>query len=203
MRGLRPLQISSFVGTQAPGEVTDRRGDVVMRKGKSQENLEKLLVDFTEGLDERPGLRSEQLDSLSQALKKLDQESSDLASPNMRDESILSLLETVRAISAVVQPKPLPEGLMSRVSQAVQERFQEKISREKIQRIIGMAVTMEGFRKSLFHDAVAACRTFGLSLTPKEIAALSNLKEDAVNEFANSLDERITKFFPADLPYKL
>ncbi len=74
------------------------------------------------------------------------------------------------------------------------------MSVEKIQRIIGMAVTIEDFRKSLFQDIVAACRGIGLSLTPKEIAALRNLKEDAVKEFANSLDERITKFFPINLP---
>jgi hypothetical protein len=63
-----------------------------------------------------------------------------------------------------------------------------------------MAVTVEDFRKSLFHDIVAACRSIGFDLTPKELAALRNLKEDAVKEFANSLDERITKFFPANLP---
>ena len=89
---------------------------------------------------------------------------------------------------------------MARVSAAVQERFRDQVSKEKIQKIIGMAVTIEEFRKSLFTDIVAACRSIGLTLTPKEIVALRNLREDAVSEFANSLDERITKFFTGNLP---
>ena len=116
------------------------------------------------------------------------------------DKELLSLFKAVQTIYSVIQPKQLPEGFASRMSYAVQERFQERMSVEKIQRIIGMAVTIEDFRKSLFQDIVAACRGIGLSLTPKEIAALRNLKEDAVKEFANSLDERITKFFPINLP---
>ena len=97
------------------------------------------------------------------------------------DKELLSLFKAVQTIYSV-------------------ERFQERMSLEKIQRIIGMAVTIEDFRRNLFEDIVAACRGIGLSLTPKEVAALRNLKEDAVKEFANSLDERITKFFPINLP---
>jgi hypothetical protein len=94
----------------------------------------------------------------------------------------------------------LPDGFEAKILQVVQKRFQEQVSVEKIQRIIGIAVTMEDFRKSLFQDISAACHSIGMSLTPKELAALTNLKEDAVKEFANSLDERITKFFPINLP---
>jgi len=56
-----------------------------------------------------------------------------------------------------------------------------------------MAVADNSFRKSLFQDVVAACHGLGLTLTPIEIAALRSLKEDSVKEFANSLDERISK----------
>ena len=156
-----------------------------MEKRRSEEKLEKLLVSFTENLTGETSrvvdLNPEEMDSLS-------------------DSKISSLFETVQTISSVIQPGELPEGIVNRISYTVKERFQEQISAEKIQRIIGMAVTMEDFRKSLFQDIIAACRGVGLALTPKEIAALRNLKEDAVKEFANSLDERITKFFPTNLP---
>jgi hypothetical protein len=113
-----------------------------------------------------------------------------------------SLTETARIIAAVTQPRQPSEEFMNKVSNAVQERFEEQqqISVEKIQRIIGMAVTSDDFRKDLFNDMVAACNDAGFSLTLREIAALRNLKEDAIEEFANSLDERVTKFFGANLP---
>ncbi len=140
---------------------------------------DKLLADFTENLTGQANTT---------------------AAASSEDKELLSLFKAVQTIYSVIQPEQLPEGFASRMSYAVQERFQERMSAEKIQRIIGMAVTIEDFRKSLFQDIVTACRGIGLSLTPKEIAALRNLKEDAVKEFANSLDERITKFFPINLP---
>ena len=111
-----------------------------------------------------------------------------------------SFCETIQTISSVIRPEQPSKDFVNRVSNAVQERFDQQISTEKVQRIIGMAVTLEDFRKSLFNDVVVACRSVGFSLTPKEIAALKNIREDAVKEFANSLDERITKFFPTNLP---
>ena len=156
-----------------------------MKNRRSEQELERLLADFTENLtgeaSESTELRSEDTNSLS-------------------EKEVLSLFETVQTIFSVIQPKELPHGFAARISHAVQDRFQEQISAEKIHRIIGMAVTMEDFRKGLFHDIVATCRSIGLSLTPKEIAALRDLKEGAVKEFANSLDERIAKFFPTNLP---
>jgi len=157
-----------------------------MKKRKSEEKLDKLLADFTDDLIESTG------SSKCSGFEDAD-------SPSSGKEEILSLFETVRTISFAVQPKEPSEEFVDRVSKAAQERLREQISAEKLQRIIGMAVTGEDFRKSLFQDVVAACRSIGLVLTPKEVAALSNLKEDAVEEFANSLDERITKFFPANL----
>ena len=160
-----------------------------MKKRGSEEKLDKLLVDFTESLTGGASQRAaRKIDSLT---KETD---------TSFEDSVSSLFETVRTISSVIHPEQASEELIARVSYAVQERLQEQISTEKLQRIIGMAVTVEDFRKSLFHDIVAACRGVGLSLTPKEIAALRSLKEDAVEEFANSLDERITKFFPTNLP---
>ncbi len=156
-----------------------------MKKRRSEKRLENLLVSFTEDLTGEAGeivdLHSEEMDSLS-------------------EKEVLSLFEAVQTISSVIQPEKAPEGLVNRISHTVKGRFQEQISAEKIQRIVGMAVTMEDFRKSLFQDIVVTCRSIGLALTPKEIVALRNLKEDAVKEFANSLDERITKFFPTNLP---
>ena len=156
-----------------------------MKKRRSEEKLEKLLVDFTEnltgGVDRYLDLNVEEMGPVSK-------------------KEVLLLFETIKTMSSVIQPRELPQEVVNRVSYAVRERFQEQMSTEKIQRIVGMAVTMEDFRKSLFQDIVSTCRGVGLSLTPKEIAALRNLKEDAVKEFANSLDERITKFFPTNLP---
>jgi hypothetical protein len=155
-----------------------------MKKRRSEEELEKLLVDFTENLTGDTDA------NIVASSREID--------PLLREEA-LPLFETVQIISSVIQPRQLPEGLAARVSHATHKRFQGQMSAEKIQRIIGMAVTMEDFRKSLFQDIVATCRGLGVTLTPKEIAALKNLKEDAVKEFANSLDERITKFFPINL----
>ncbi len=155
-----------------------------MKKRRSEEKLEKLLSDFTESLSEDSDA------AVAANMGKID--------PLLREEA-LPLFRTVQIISSAIQPRQIPEGLEARISHAAQERFQEQMSAKKIQRIIGMAVTMEDFRKSLFHDIVATCRGIGVTLTPSEIAALQNLKEDAVKEFANSLDERITKFFPINL----
>ncbi len=152
---------------------------------KEIRSKDELLADFTENLTGAAG-----------AIVEMSSE--EINSPS--GKKLSSLFDAIQTIHSVIQPKQLPEGFASRVSHVVQERFQERISAEKIQRIVGMAVTMEDFRKNLFQDIVAACRGIGLSLTPREIAALRNLKEDAVKEFANSLDERITKFFPISLP---
>lgn len=153
------------------GEFLDHRGVIIMGKRESKERLEKLVADFSQELADDPEGPAEE-----------------------------SLLETARTIASVVQPKKPSEDFMNRVSSAIQERFMERVSIEKIQRIIGMAVTSENFRKSFFNDMVTACRSAGFFLNPKEMAALRNLKEDAIEEFSNSLDERITKFFSANMP---
>jgi hypothetical protein len=158
-----------------------------MKNRNAEEKLEEVLLGFTESLTEGTGWSA---NSGTEDLASLPEE--------MKGEA-LSLFEAVRTVSSVIQKQP-SEEFTARVSRAVQERYRERISTEKIQRIIGMAVTVEDFRKSLFSNVVAACRSIGLSLTPKEVAALRSLKEDAVKEFANSLDERITKFFPTNLP---
>lgn len=158
-----------------------------MKKGKSKEKLERLLADFTENLigevDRSMELNPEELDSLS-----------------VGTDGSPSLSRTVRIISSVIQPKQPSEEFSARLLQATQERFQERMIAEKMQRIIAMAVTDGEFRTSFFQDVVTACRNAGFDLTPQEAAALRNLKEDDVEKFANSLDERITKFFPTSLP---
>lgn len=168
-----------------------------MKKGISEKKLEKLLVDFTESLTGEAGgatkLSSEDFDCLLE-----------------ETEARSSLFETVWAIESAIQPeqpaeesstqtKQPSEEFSNNLLQAVQERFQEQNSARKIQSIIGMAITDDGFRKSFFQDVVATCRNFGFDLTPQEVAALIDLKEDDVEKFANSLDERITKFFPTSL----
>ena len=158
-----------------------------MKEIGSEEKLDKMLADFTDDLV------AEASESKELSYKKIN----DLSDGK---GEILSLFETVQTISSVVRPSEVSHEFMDRVSMAAQQRFQERISTEKIQKIIGMAVTVADFRKALFNDIVSACRGIGLSLTPREIAALRNLKEDSVKEFANSLDERITKFFPTSLP---
>ena len=154
-------------------------------KLRGSEKLEKLLVDFTDSLTEARG-RSGELDG-----REMD---------DMAKEDPKGLLKTIVSISSIIQPKEPSENLLKKVSDAALGKFDNQLSTEKIQRIVGMAVTMEEFRRGLFHDIVGACRSVGFSLTPKEVAALRNLREDAVKEFANSLDERITKFFPTSLP---
>jgi len=159
-----------------------------MKKRRSVKTLEDLLADFTENLT---GEVSELIESSSaRQINSLSEETDDVS----------SLFKTVRIISSVIQPKQPSEEFIARVSHAAQERLEEQISIEKLQRIIGMLVTDNDFRRGFFHDIVASCRNAGLNLTPREMAALRSLKEEAVKEFANSLDERITKFFPASLP---
>ena len=152
-----------------------------MKKRASEEKLEKLLVEFTENLAEKAD-GAEEIDSLST-------ETGDAS----------SLFDTILTISSVIQPKQPPKEFAARLSQVVRTRFQEQIAAEKIRRIIDKATSDETFRKSFFRDMVAACGSIGLSLTPQEMAALRELKEDSVEEFANSLDERISKFFPTNL----
>lgn len=153
-----------------------------MKKRASEEEIEELLVKFTENLTEKAN-GSEEIDSLST-------ETGDAS----------SLFDTVRTMSSVIQPKQPSKEFSTRLSQVVRARFQEQIAAEKIQRIIDKAASDETFRKSFFRDMAAACGSIGLNLTPQEMAALGELKEDSIAEFANSLDERISKFFPASLP---
>ena len=154
-----------------------------MERYDSEERIERLLEDFTENLTPkacRPmGLSSSEINCLSEET----------------GDDVTSLLDTIEAISAVVRPRQPSEEFMAEVIQIAQERLEEKIPLQKIQNIIGMLVAHEDFRKSFFQDMVGACRSIGVNLTPMEIAALSNLREEVVGEFATSLDERITKFF--------
>ncbi|MFC1715782.1 Os1348 family NHLP clan protein [Candidatus Poribacteria bacterium] len=154
-----------------------------MEDERLEEKLEMLLVDFTENLAAEPRATGAVYEEIT---------------PSSAEEAS-SLMGTIQTISSVVKPKPLPEGFAARICDVAQERFQEQIPSEKIQQIIGMAVSREDFRRSFFQDIAAACRGIGLSLTPTEMAALRTLREDLVDDFANSLDERITKFFPIDL----
>ena len=156
-----------------------------MKKRDSKERLERLLVEFTESLGEDPGRAEEILSSSAET------------------EAALSLLNTVRLISSVIQPKQPSEEFSARLSQAVQERFQQRTFEEfgdKIRRIVDMAASDDDFRRNFFRDRIAACRSIGLDLTPQEMAALREIKEDTVEEFSNNLDERISKFFPGVLP---
>ena len=149
-----------------------------MKKRASEERIEELLVEFTENLTE-----------------KADGSDKSVSVPE-EAEGDRSLFETVQMLSSVIQPKQPSEDFSARLSETLQERM----AAGRIRRVIDKAITDEGFRKSFFHDMVAACRSIGLSLTPQEMAALGELKEDSVEDFANSLDERISKVFPASLP---
>ena len=158
-----------------------------MKKKCSEEKLEKMLADYTDDL-------------IAESKGSRHLSSEDMGFPLEKKGEALSLFRTVNIISSVVHPKQTSEEFVDRVSESARKRFHEQVSTEKLQKIIGMAVTVGEFRKALFRDIVSACRGIGMSLTPREIAALRNLKEDSVKEFANSLDERITKFFPTNLP---
>lgn len=137
------------------------------------------------------------------------------------DEDAAAAADTIRAIGETEHIERLQRSLQrgdltaatkEAIKQAIndirakhyttQERSQEQTSIEKIRKIIGMAITDADFRSSLFDDVEATCRSVGLSLTQMEVAALRSVKEDAVKEFANSLDERISKFFPINIEEK-
>lgn len=160
-----------------------------MRKRWYKEKLEDFLVDYTESLTGKVVM------GMTKNISKENSKDSTLS----KEEK--SLFETIQIISEVLRPRWPSSEFTDRICYSVRDKFEAlpDISTEKIQRIIGMAVTMEDFRKNLFQDVVTACESVGFNLTPKEIAALKNIREDAVKEFASSLDERVTKFFPTNL----
>ncbi|MBI1925869.1 Franean1_4349 family RiPP [Candidatus Poribacteria bacterium] len=63
---------------------------------------------------------------------------------------------------------------------------------ERIQQIIGMAVTDEHFRRQLFEDAESACRKAGFNLSELELAALKNLKADCIRKGRKGRKGRIS-----------
>ena len=83
-----------------------------MKKRNAEEKLEEVLLDFTESLAGGTGWSR---DSGSEEFASLPEE--------MRSEA-LSLFETVRTVSSVIQKQP-SEEFMARVSRVVQERFQD------------------------------------------------------------------------------
>ena len=148
-----------------------------MKERASEERIEELLAEFTENLAEKE-------DGSEKSVSAPEEAGSDR-----------SLFETAQMLSSVIRPKQPSEEFSARLSKVLQERM----AAGRIRRVIDKAMMDEDFRKSLFHDMVAACRSIGLSLTPQEAAALRELKEESVEDFANSLDERISKFFPANI----
>jgi hypothetical protein len=65
------------------------------------------------------------------------------------------------------------------------------MSQDAVSQIIGRAVTDAGFRQMLFSNPDQALQ--GYSLTPDELEALRNLKQEDLEDFSTKLDSRITK----------
>jgi hypothetical protein len=65
------------------------------------------------------------------------------------------------------------------------------MSQSEVERVIGRAVTDEGFRQQLIDSARAACK--GYDLTEEELDALEKLDAQSMLAFAGSLDRRISK----------
>ena len=107
-----------------------------MKRTGSAEKLEELLVGFTENLTEGAS-RSMELDSTGQ-IDSLPEEAKGEA---------LSLFETVRTISSVIQPKQPSEEFMARVSNAVQEKFQEQI--QGLPKQLALDVKMQHYEKNV------------------------------------------------------
>jgi len=65
------------------------------------------------------------------------------------------------------------------------------MSQDTISQIIGRAVTDAEFRKTLFSNPEQALEDY--SLTDDEKEALTNLKQEDLEDFSTKLDSRITK----------
>lgn len=65
------------------------------------------------------------------------------------------------------------------------------MSLEAVQAVIGRAVTDAEFRQKLIDNAREACQ--GYDLTEEELAALEALDANSLQEFAGTLDLRISK----------
>ena len=133
-----------------------------MRRRSSKKELEKSLIEFTENLTGEAE-ETEKVDSLSA-------EAGDTS----------SLFDTVRTISSTLQPKQPSDDFAARLSQAVRLRY-----------IVDRAVADRDFRETFFEDKVAACHSIKIDLTPREMAILQDLEEDALEEFAKNLGKEM------------
>ncbi|MCB0200092.1 MAG: Franean1_4349 family RiPP [Caldilineae bacterium] len=68
------------------------------------------------------------------------------------------------------------------------------MSQQAVESILGKAVLEEGFRSALFSDADSALAGYELSAT--ESAALRGMDVEALEAFAGTLDQRISKSIP-------
>ncbi len=133
-----------------------------MRRRSSKKELEKSLIEFTESLTGEAD-ETEKVDFLSAG-----------------SDDTSSLFDTVRTISSVLQTKQPSENFSARLSQAVRLRY-----------IIDRAVAARDFREKFFEDKVAACHDIKIDLTPREMAILQDLEEDALEEFAKNLGKEV------------
>ena len=65
------------------------------------------------------------------------------------------------------------------------------MSQDAVSQIIGRAVTDAEFRQLLFSNPDQALQGYGL--TPAEVEALRDLKQEDLEDFSTKLDSRITK----------
>lgn len=65
------------------------------------------------------------------------------------------------------------------------------MSQEAVERVLGRALTDAEFRQQLIDDARAACQ--GYDLTEEELEALEGLDAESLQQFAGTLDARISK----------
>jgi len=67
------------------------------------------------------------------------------------------------------------------------------MSQVAVERVLGRLVTDAEFRAEFFVEPAGVCREHGLELTPVELAALSQVDEQALTTLATRLDPKIVR----------
>jgi hypothetical protein len=67
------------------------------------------------------------------------------------------------------------------------------VTQQAVERVLGKLLTDENFRERFFAGPELACWEAGFALSPIELDALSRLSHEALTEFGEGLDRRISR----------
>jgi Ribosomally synthesized peptide prototyped by Frankia Franean1_4349. len=70
---------------------------------------------------------------------------------------------------------------------------EDDVTQQAVERALGKLLTDEAFRERFFASPAQACWEVGLSLSPVELEALSQLSRDETVRFGGALDQRISR----------